>query len=534
MYKKIHKGKKAKKDEHKEPSQPPTESKGKSKSRPREDELKSIQFASGNSLVEVTNGMIWYFVETVFEKCEEKGHKSELILMLQVPISFTTQELLQFTGPVSQTIEQIRIIRDCKPNQYMALIKFDSQLAADEFFINFNGVRFNSIEPEICKLVYVEKIELINNDDTKSNSDLIKTELSMVGGEQSTCTFCLENMSSSELASNKDAKDGSSKDGSSKDGNNENANVEQSGAILTVLCGHSFHSSCLMKWPDQYCPLCRCSQTPEHVSDNVCQECNMQQDSLWLCITCGHVGCGRYIKGHAYLHYSKTQHNFAMQVGQSNRVWDYAADNYVNRLLQTNDGKPVEVVGNSNDMNEKLEAVQLEYTYLLTNQLESQRNHYEQLLKKVETDAEQAMEETKKKSAEDAEELKRLRSDNERLEKERDKLEKKLNAVEQKYSKCLAELKEEKDLGKCLLDKQKEVTEYYKMIEKKMEEKENEILQLRDEVRDLLFYVEVQNKLNNDESINEEIKEGKISLNDPDLPATASTSHSKRNKNRKK
>ena len=522
MYKKINKGKKSKKDETKEQPQSESNSKSKSKNRPREDELKSIQFASGNSLVEVTNGIIYYFVETDFEKCEEKGHKSELILMLQVPISFTTQELLQFTGPVSQTIEQIRIIRDCKPNQYMALIKFDTQASADEFFTNFNGVQFNSIEPEICKLVYVEKIELINNDDTKSNSDLIKTELSMVGGEQSTCTFCLENMSSSEIG---------------KDCNAENPNAEQNGAILTVLCGHSFHSSCLMKWPDQYCPLCRCSQTPEHVSDNVCQECNLQQDSLWLCITCGHVGCGRYIKGHAYLHYSKTQHNFAMQVGQSCRVWDYAADNYVNRLLQTNDGKPVEVVGNSNEMNEKLEAVQLEYTYLLTNQLESQRNHYEQLLKKVETDAEQAMEETKKKCVENEEEIKRLRTDNERLEKERDKLEKKLNTVEQKYSKCLAELKEEKDLGKCLLDKQKEVTEYYKMIEKKMEEKENEILQLRDEVRDLLFYVEVQNKLNNDESITEEIKEGKISLNNPDLQTgstAANSSHSKRNKNRKK
>lgn len=86
--------------------------------------------------------------------------------------------------------------------------------------------------------------------------------------------------------------------------------------------------------------MCRCSQTPEHVSDNICQECNQHQDSLWLCITCGHVGCGRYLKGHAYLHYKQTQHNFAMQVGQNNRVWDYAADNYVNRLLQTNDGKP--------------------------------------------------------------------------------------------------------------------------------------------------------------------------------------------------
>ena len=410
------------------------------KNKPTEDELKSIRFASGNSLVEVTNGIIYHFIETDFVKCETKGHKSELILMLQVPISFTTQELLQFTGPVNQTVEQIRIIRDCKPNQYMALIKFKNQTSADEFFTNFNGVQFNSIEPEICKLVYVEKIELINSDDSKASSELIKTELSMVGNEQSTCTFCLENMNNNEICKD-NAKD------STKD-NADNLNLEQNGgSILTILCGHSFHSNCLMKWPDQYCPLCRCSQTPEHVSDNICQECQEQQDSLWLCITCGHVGCGRYIKGHAYLHYSKTQHNFAMQVGQNNRVWDYAADNYVNRLLQTNDGKPVEIVGNSNEMNEKLEAVQLEYTYLLTNQLESQRNHYEQIIKELKTGAEQEMESIKNANVENEGQLKRLKSDNERLEKERDKLEKKLNSLEQKHSKCLAELKEEKDLG---------------------------------------------------------------------------------------
>lgn len=243
MYKKVNK-KKSKKvidesklDNLKETKDKSSNSKDKSKVRANDDDLNSIQFASGNSLVEVTNGVIYYFVEIEFEKCDEKGQKSELILMLQVPISFTTQELLQFTGPVCQTVEQIRIIRDSKPNnQYMALIKFKNQQSADEFFTNFNGVRFNSIEPEVCKLVYVERIEL-SNDDNKTNNDLInKTELSMVGimnGEQSTCTFCLENM-------NEELKD--------KD-NQDNLNSEQNDAILTVLCGHSFHSNCLMKWP---------------------------------------------------------------------------------------------------------------------------------------------------------------------------------------------------------------------------------------------------------------------------------------------
>jgi hypothetical protein len=42
-------------------------------------------------------------------------------------------------------------------------------------------------------------------------------------------------------------------------------------------------------------------------------------------------------------HFQTTQHTYSMQVG-SNRVWDYAGDNYVHRLLQNKaDGKLVQL-----------------------------------------------------------------------------------------------------------------------------------------------------------------------------------------------
>lgn len=41
-------------------------------------------------------------------------------------------------------------------------------------------------------------------------------------------------------------------------------------------------------------------------------------------------------------HFVETQHTYAMQLG-NNRVWDYAGDNYVHRLIQNKaDGKLVE------------------------------------------------------------------------------------------------------------------------------------------------------------------------------------------------
>lgn len=46
-------------------------------------------------------------------------------------------------------------------------------------------------------------------------------------------------------------------------------------------------------------------------------------------------------------HFLETQHCYAMQLGNT-RVWDYVGDNFVHRLLQNNeDGKLVEVEGNS-------------------------------------------------------------------------------------------------------------------------------------------------------------------------------------------
>jgi len=111
--------------------------------------------------------------------------------------------------------------------------------------------------------------------------------------------------------------------------------------VITILCNHSFHTSCLYKWGNTCCPVCRYSTTPDYTLDSTCSECG-SHENLWICLICGHVGCGRYVHGHAYSHFKLTQHTYSMQLG-SNRVWDYAADNYVHRLIQNKtDGKLVQ------------------------------------------------------------------------------------------------------------------------------------------------------------------------------------------------
>ncbi len=123
--------------------------------------------------------------------------------------------------------------------------------------------------------------------------------------------------------------------------------------------------------------------------------------------------------GHSHAHFTETNHCYTMELGQ-NRVWDYVGDNFVHRLMQTDsaDGKLVEaeaglglleggggaenggsgvgggaagegkcggmvgegggggvsvVGGVAVNSEEKLDSIQLEYTYLLTSQLEAQR-----------------------------------------------------------------------------------------------------------------------------------------------------------------
>jgi BRCA1-associated protein len=131
------------------------------------------------------------------------------------------------------------------------------------------------------------------------------------------------------------------------------------------MCNHSFHCSCLAKWKDNYCPLCRfvpifffffsaqqLTRFPRryvqqpHEESPICSICKTTE-SLWICLICGNVGCGRYVRGHAWEHYKTSMHTYSLEL-HTGRVWDYAGDGYVHRLIQNkSDGKLVELNASS-------------------------------------------------------------------------------------------------------------------------------------------------------------------------------------------
>lgn len=295
--------------------------------------------------------------------------------------------------------------------------------------------------------------------------------------------------------------------------------------ILTILCNHSFHGKCLDQWVDSSCPVCRYCQTPDAMPDSRCSECGSQstaQDSLWICLICGHIGCGRYLKGHASTHHKDTGHTYAMQLGHNNRVWDYAGDNYVHRLLQNKDGEPVELKANQSGQNnqlmqdEKIDSVQLEYTYLLTNQLENQRHYYEETINHLEKDKEKQMQELIDKNDRLTNENKNLINCIDELKRSKQQLEKKVNQLTQKLQKTTADLQEEKELNKCLRKNQDEYTKRLNETEKNFQdykiEKDGEIGELAEQMRDLMFFLEAKDKIQNvpDETLKEEIESGTI------------------------
>ena len=203
---------------------------------------------------------------------------------------------------------------------------------------------------------------------------------------------------------------------------------------------------------------------------------------------------------------------------ETQRVWDYTGDNYVHRLVQNkSDGKLVELGGPTNEVEngEKLDSLTLEYTYLLTSQLESQRLYFEEKMAFVEKDAFQQMEavqEKSKKTLEECQKYERLFSDS---EKERKNLEKKSSQCVAKLKNSEKELRDEKEMNESLRKNQQVWQEKVAELERRLKEVEIrrklEVSELQEQVGDLMRHFEAQTAIEKAPSdLQQEIQEGQV------------------------
>jgi len=221
-----------------------------------------------------------------------------------------------------------------------------------------------------------------------------------------------------------------------------------------------------------------------------------------------------------------------MQLGSNNRVWDYAGDNYVHRLLQNKDGKPVEVECNQANSDEKIDSVQLEYTYLLTNQLEAQRHYFEEALARIESDAHHQIDEVIDKNKIIVEERDELKANLAVITKEKQSLDRKVNTLSTKLNKLQSELKEERELNACLRENQmgwqSKITETEVQLKELKTVKDKEVTELQEQVRDLMFFLETQEKLKTvSDEARDEIASGHIVVQQNESAGTSSRPKSK-------
>jgi hypothetical protein len=91
------------------------------------------------------------------------------------------------------------------------------------------------MEPEVCTILFVEAVELLTEGEQEHNNN---TSLSLSAGQTELphCPVCLERLD------------------------------HHISGVLTTVCNHTFHCTCLSQWADTSCPVCRYILAPPATS----------------------------------------------------------------------------------------------------------------------------------------------------------------------------------------------------------------------------------------------------------------------------
>ncbi|KAH6771904.1 zinc finger RING family protein [Perilla frutescens var. hirtella] len=412
----------------------------------------ALNFSSGNPRIEEITGVMHLFRNDAASSSDELPvERNPLICVLGVPNHTTYADFCQFCGPFIQHMLEMRIVRtEGLEDRYSVLIRLDDQKIADSFYKQYNGKCFSSLEEETCRMFFTVDIQYTGSIEHAQPSPASSTE-------SPSCPVCLDKLG------------------------------QDTAGILTTICNHSFHCSCMSKWSDSSCPVCRyCQQQPEKSICYVCQT----SENLWMCLICGFVGCGRYRDGHSIGHWRETEHCYSLEL-ETQRVWDYAGDNYVHRLIQSKtDGKLVELnhhctchnngfsdcTEHNATLDNEVDYIKNEYNELLTSQLESQKNYFESLLQEVEEDTER----------ESSMAIRKALSENPKLLK-----------LQRKVDKCMAQKKFLDEINDNLLSNQSiwesKIVEIEEREKRLLQLKDKKIEELEEQLRSLMTCLETRN-----------------------------------------
>ncbi|KAJ3018177.1 UNVERIFIED_CONTAM: hypothetical protein HDU68_011290 [Siphonaria sp. JEL0065] len=444
------------------------------------------------------------------------------VCILAVPLYMTAPDLLVFIAPYTAAISHIRFLKDSIQSRSMVLIRFRDGAAfdgeAEAFYGEYSGRLFNSLDDEVCRVVYIKSVHF---QPIPTDPDQITTD--------------------------------------------QHPNLQ---------------------------PLDLQQLQPQQ-QQNHCQTCNTTQN-LWICLICGNVGCGRYQSAHAAAHFTSTAHLYSLEL-ETQRVWDYAGDGYVHRLIRTGqDGKVVELsapasingthpfgfrtrgggigggggrfgdgksgkgkgkgkeygfggkpfYGNPDDYDDEDEedALGLEYSVLLSSQLESQRCWYEEKMDALAIESSEKLQSVTDELEKSTLEQSRLVQEKESilqiatLEKlqleekalrDREKWEKKFEKLFERVHVLEKSFAEEKQINESLRQNQDEFLLRIEKRDKELAEKDKQVEDLTEQVRDLMFYLETQQKVKE----SPDMQNGDVVIETaPEVVASTSSSKSKKKK----
>ncbi|KAE8700610.1 3-isopropylmalate dehydrogenase 2 [Hibiscus syriacus] len=337
-------------------------------------------FSSGNPRIEETRGVMHLFSNDAVSTLPVE--RKPLACVLGVPNHMTYADFCQFCASFIHHISEMRIVRnDGMEDRYSVLIRFDSQDSTDKFYQHFNNRQFNSLEEEVCRVLFTLDVQFTGY---TGSLDHVQSHPAS-STEQPSCPVCLERLD------------------------------QDASGILTTIC--------------------------------------IKGDML-------------------FIHWKETQHCYSLEL-ETQRVWDYAGDNYVHRLIQSKtDGKLVELNSHclhANDgcgschcvdsgINEAMLSCEAEivneYNELLRTQLENQKVYFETLLQ-------QDNEETERAIADAVNKVVML----------------KLQKIQAKLERCIKEKKFLEDLNENLLKNQ----EIWKTKLLEVEEREKKVLRLKND-----------------------------------------------------
>lgn len=111
---------------------------------------------------------------------------------------------------------------------YAVILSFEDQDSADAFALNYHNRRFSSLVEGECRALFVRAIELEgeSKDADPSEPPSSTTPSTSSLNELPSCPVCLDRL-----------------------------DQDVSGCLVTTVCSHSFHASCLSRWGDSSCPV---------------------------------------------------------------------------------------------------------------------------------------------------------------------------------------------------------------------------------------------------------------------------------------